>query len=476
MHRIIHTGVLLVLIAIRVLNAAAADEPMQFGFAKVDITPAKPMRLSGYGNRAKPYEGIDEALFVRVVVFRQGGGPIHVLASVDNLGFTGVYTKKIHQRIEQQRPVDRSQIALCATHTHTAPYLVGCASNLFATPLTEAEHAAATQYAVKLADAIVAAVDTAIDDLKPGRMFLAEGKATFARNRRILKDGKWTGFGVNPDGPVDHALPAIKITDVNGRNVRGLIFNYACHCTTFGGEYNRVNGDWAGYAAKYLEASHPNAVALCTVGCGADSNPDRNSARAFELAQSQGRQIAREVDRITQREMSEVTAAVRSTFGYAGLPIDRPSLDELRQRASDRSPQVRRHAQNMLATHQRMGELPATYPMPIQVWRFGDQFTMVFLGGEVCADYALRTKRDFTDGPMWVTAYANDVFGYVSPEKMRDEGGYEVDGSMIYFNQPGRWSTGTEEIIFRRLRELYDDRLRAGLSSRPPYSLSRLRY
>ncbi len=59
-----------------------------------------------------------------------------------------------------------------------------------------------------------------------------------------------------------------------------------------------------------------------------------------------------------------------------------------------------------------------------------------------------------TKGPVWVTAYANDVFGYVASERVRSEGGYEVDTSMIYYLQPGRWSTGTEEVVMRRLHEL----------------------
>ncbi len=34
---------------------------------------------------------------------------------------------------------------------------------------------------------------------------------------------------------------------------------------------------------------------------------------------------------------------------------------------------------------------------------------------------------------------------------MRAEGGYEVDDSMIYYLQPGRWQAGTQELIERRI-------------------------
>ena len=72
----------------------------------------------------------------------------------------------------------------------------------------------------------------------------------------MIENGIWTGFGVNERGPVDHALPLIRITNASGEKTRGLLFNYACHCTTFGGDYNRMNGDWAGYAAQYLDEKH----------------------------------------------------------------------------------------------------------------------------------------------------------------------------------------------------------------------------
>ncbi len=88
------------------------------------------------------------------------------------------------------------------------------------------------------------------------------------------------------------------------------------------------------------------------------------------------------------------------------------------------------------------------------MWRFGDQLTMVFLGGEVVVDYALRLKKELGSGPVWVSGYCNDLFAYVASERVRREGGYEVDGSMIYYNQPGPWAEGTEELLVRRILEL----------------------
>ncbi len=450
---------------------AAADDgeaPFRCGVAKIDITPDTPVRLSGYGNRAQPYEGVDERLFARAVALQSGEGPPMVLVSVDTIGFPGVLTTEIHKAVEELHGLPRANLAVTFTHSHTAPHIGRGLSNLFSTPLSDDERSATEAYTDLVRDRVIEAVNGALESLEPARLHYAEGAAHFAVNRRVLQDGVWTGFGINAQGPVDHSLPVLKVTGANDELV-AVLFNYACHCTTFGGDYNRVNGDWAGYAASYIEEAHEGAVALSTIGCGADANPERDSARALQIAQAQGREISDEVARLLSGEMTEITEPVRATYGFAGLPIDRPSVDELRGRLNDNSPQVRRHAEHMLEVHERMGRLPETYPMPIQVWRFADQFAMVFLGGEVCVDYAFRIKEelggDDADAealPVWVTAYANDVFGYVAPERMRSEGGYEVDFSMIYYLQPGRWSSGTEDVILRRVHELYDDQIPQG--------------
>ena len=446
-----------ILVLIASTTGLAAAETMQFGFAKVDITPTEPVRLSGYGNRDKPHEGVDESLFARAMAIRHGQGKIHLLISIDTIGIPAKHSREIHRRLEEKHQITRAQLALCSTHSHTAPHLdLVNMINLYAVPLNEQEKAATQRYGESLMAAVVDAADQAIQDLQPGKLFTAEGEATFAANRRVIKDGV-VRMQPNPDGSVDHSVPILKITDLDGKSVRGLVFNYACHCTTFTGEHNRVNGDWAGYASKYLEEAHPEAIALCTIGCGADANPRRATGRDLIVAQLQGRELADEVEQLQSELMTPITSNLRSSFSYAGLPADCPPISEFKEKLNDRSPQVRRHAERMIATHKERGRLPESYPMPIQVWRFGDQLTMIFLGGEVCSEYALRAKQEITQGAVWVTAYANDVFGYVAPESMQSEGGYEVDFSMVFYNQPGRWSSGTEEIIFDEIKLLYNN-------------------
>ena len=101
------------------------------------------------------------------------------------------------------------------------------------------------------------------------------------------------------------------------------------------------------------------------------------------------------------------------------------------------------------------GSIVAVRPSSVQAWRLGDQVTWVALGGEVVVDYALRLKKELK-GPraVWVTAYANDVMGYVGSRRVLKEGGYEADSSTIYYGLPTRWAAAVEERIVGKVREV----------------------
>ena len=99
----------------------------------------------------------------------------------------------------------------------------------------------------------------ALADRGPALLALARGGSVgFAANQRVLKDGGWVAFGVNPHGPVDHSLPVLCVTDPDGK-VWAVLAGFACHCTTLGGEFNKVCGDWAGYFYEAIEHDHPGA-------------------------------------------------------------------------------------------------------------------------------------------------------------------------------------------------------------------------
>ena len=99
-----------------------------------------------------------------------------------------------------------------------------------------------------------------------------------------------------------------------------------------------------------------------------------------------------------------------------------------------------------------------SYVYPIQVVSFGDDLLMVALAGEVVVDYSIniKAKHNKPDRPLWVSAYANDVFGYVPSTRVLREGGYEGGESFYYSNFPTPLANDTERIIMDEVRRMID--------------------
>ena len=234
----------------------AADTPWQAGFARVDATPRNRCEWPATEVAIGPARVSTRHCMCGPPCLKHGQDPPHVLISVDTIGLPGSLVAELTQQIEQRHDLSRQRIVVACTHTHCAPDLVSELSNIFSVDLTESEIAAGKRYRKRLTEAILAAVEQALNSMAPAQLAVGVGKTDFAANRRVLKDGRWTGFGIQPDGPVDHSVPVLKICDADGK-VRGVVFNYACHCTTLDGDYYRINADWAGYAAADLEAAYP---------------------------------------------------------------------------------------------------------------------------------------------------------------------------------------------------------------------------
>ncbi|PYK58381.1 MAG: hypothetical protein DME21_15780, partial [Verrucomicrobia bacterium] len=63
-------------------------------------------------------------------------------------------------------------------------------------------------------------------------------------------------------------------------------------------------------------------------------------------------------------------------------------------------------------------------------------------------------KREFDPDRLWVTAYANDVPCYIPSRRILQEGGYEAETSLWYYDRPARLAPAVEDIIVAAVHEL----------------------
>jgi hypothetical protein len=400
-------------------HQAQPDRGVRVGVATIDITPDEPIRLTGYGNRSAPTTEIRQRLHAKALAFHDARGRPAVLITSDLIGIPRHVSEEITRRLAPAGVI-REQLAVSATHTHTGPALAGMLPLIFGAPMPPEHQAVSDRYTRLLTDKLERVARDALADLRPARISWNEGRATFAANRRVLKNGKWTAFGVNPDGPVDHDLPLLAVHGLDGR-LRAVLVSYACHATTLEGKDNFVHGDWPGAAQALIEARHPGTIAMVAIGAGADANPHPRGGGIPDV-ERHAREVTAEVDRLLSLPLRPVTSAPHGQFRSIELTFS--------------------------------GMPSRSTPYPIQVWAFADDLAMVFLAGEVVADYALRLKRELDDSRLWVNAYSNDVSFYVASRRMIPEGGYEVDRSMVYYGQPAPLAAETEDTIVGTVLDL----------------------
>ena len=422
------------------------------GVAKVDVTPDYPVRLPGYASRKTESEGVLQPLWAKALAIGndEGDGPA-VMLTIDNCGVPENVTEEVAARLKAKAGIKRERVVICSTHTHTAPWLQGFLPLHYLEPIPPDHQERIRRYTQQATDWLVQAALQAISSRTPGRLAWTQGQAGFAMNRRVMKDGKCVGMAPTPDGPVDHSLPMLRVTDASGK-VLAVIANYACHCTTMSG--NRIHGDWAGCAQQYVEKEHPGVIAMISIGCGADANPEPRSN--IEATEQHGRAVADEVNRLLTGPFTPLNEPPITRLRRIELPFGTlPTEEEFAKRvAAGQAPKASSHAKRlgfnaqwMLEHIRRDGKVPAKLDYHVTTWAFGRDLAMVFLPGEVVVDYTLRLKRELDADRLWVTAYANDVPCYIPSKRVLKEGGYEADSSMISYARPTRFTPVVEDRI-----------------------------
>ena len=103
------------------------------GCAKVEITPAKPMVMGGYGNRLDKSKGTHDPLFARAI-YLYDGTQSALIVVCDLVAVGDDLTEILRTELLQKAGVDKANIMISATHTHPGPAAVGNFSDPAYTP------------------------------------------------------------------------------------------------------------------------------------------------------------------------------------------------------------------------------------------------------------------------------------------------------------------------------------------------------
>lgn len=423
---------LLALACILVVSLAPAQQPAvksvapqipatwKAGSAAVVVTPEKNLFMAGYASRKTPAEGKVQDLFAKALALEDEQGGRVVIVTLDLIGVPKPLRQYVAEQAEKKFHLPPANLLINASHTHSGPGLRTTApteKELEARPLAKDAY----EYTLALQDKIVAVIGDALAHLEPARLTWNRARCGFAMNRRrdysLPPEDPNSKLAPNPNGPVDHEVPALRVEAPNGE-LRAVLFGYACHNTCLG--FFHYCGDYAGYAQEYLQANRPGFTAHFLMGCGGDQNPyPRRSGVVpgvsdLELTQQHGRSLANAVEMALTVNPRGIQGPIRAA--YEELPLD----------------------------YAKAGKEP--HPYPVQVIRLGKDLVIAAIGSEATVDYSLRLKRELNDGAaVWVAGYSNDYCGYIPSLRVLKEGGYEAAAG---------WAETVEEKIIGKVHEL----------------------
>jgi len=383
-------------------SQAREGNMLKAGVAKVDITPDKPVKMSGYASRRDLSSSVHDPLSARVVVFENDGQAL-VLVSTDLIGFYEGTAERLRQAIFKEFDLRPSRLFLSAIHTHSAPTL---------TRNTEKGHPNNVAYTSQLQTKLIDVIRQASDDTAPVKIAMGAGSCPVGTNRRELRvrpSGESSiVLGRNPYGPTDKEVLVMNVAGSDGR-LRAVLFDYATHATCLGPKNYAISGDVLGLAEQFVEkVTGPDVVAPAFAGASGDIDPWFRVLPEFNTDSGWipepvllGTFLGEEVVHVSRRaEVSDSEGQIKTAFATLQLP--------------------RKRSEGFAAGSSRA--------MNVTVARVGD-IAFVGLGGEIFSEIGMAIKAGSPCKHTFVITHCNGAAGYLAPKALHVEGGYEIRSS-----------------------------------------------
>lgn len=387
------------------LKSKENEDILRAGTAKIDITPEKPVKMAGYAARKALSDGVHDPLSARVVVFENNGKRL-VIVSTDLLGFYGGTAEPLRKAIMDEFKIEPSELFLCAIHTHAGPSL---------TIDKQKGHSNNLEYTQELKSKLIIVIREAFGNVVEVRTGIGVGYSPVGANRRELKINNAgvssIQLGRNPYGPTDKEVLVMKVSKPDGTVVAAL-FDYATHATCLGGRNLKISGDVIGLAEQFVEKIlGKGIIAPAFAGASGNIDPWFRVLPSFNDEPGWipepvllGTMLGEEVVHVF-RDISKVSdgGEIKASFTTLELP-GKPRGEVAVKKDSP----------------------PAE--LNITAARVGD-IAFVGIGCEVLTEIGMAIKADSPYKHTFVITHCNGAAGYLVPENLHTEGGYEVRSS-----------------------------------------------
>ena len=360
------------------------------GASRVKITPEQDVPLAGTGFR-RYSTGVNDDLWARTVVISNNVDTV-VITSVDLWGIPYDDVRMLKSQINDMFGIPEDYIFICATHTHSAPDIIGFFGGTFDSYIR-------MKYIGMLREKIIESVLDALKNMKEAQGYVAVGRVENMTVNRRRKGGE-----------VDNSLTVLQFSS-DDENIATVI-NFASHPTiTDAG--TKISADFPGFLCNKVE-EELGGVSIFLNGAQGDVEPlvQREGERAaiYGIAHEYGERLAECVVNILGSKTSLEEGRLRVYSGSLKIPLGNPNLKQMFTEGVVRRFTVR--VRNFLGVETEVSIVDLSGVLAIM------------LPGEIFARTGLELKSK-VQGNCIVVCPVNDMLGYFVPEDEYNERLYE---------------------------------------------------
>jgi hypothetical protein len=421
---------------------------MRFGLAREVITPTFRMNMDGYGTRfGKQFVGVHDDLYVKAIVLEDSRGRA-LWVTFDLLMHEFALNETLAEHARSRHGVPPENVVVSYTHTHAGPISRGYEPGQDV-----------PEYEAFLLDRARACIDRAMMNLEEGEMSYGAVEGDWNLNRRLAVDGVMHNRP-NFAGNKDRTLCFLVFRN-RGGEVRGLFLNFACHPVTLG-DTMWLSGEFPGRLCQVLESRLYGCTAAFFQGAGATTRPfvaagpnNRWKCCSFEEVDAIASAMAACVlNALVAGRTEPVALDLASRAFVVELETEAtPKVEYQAMHDRSRSAWERNRLAAILARYDSTGN---TVPLHAGVLRLSADLYVAWLCGEVCLEVKQQVEKVFPGKRLIFIGYC-DGTAYIPDDGLLDEGGYEVDGSIVEFLLKGRFKKG----INVRLHQGFGEALRS---------------
>lgn len=388
------------------------------GSSKVNITPALPIPMAGYGARdPKGADAIHDSSFVRTLVLKSGQNRVAIV-SADLLIIHPELAKAVYQSIGTHWKPE--EIYFCATHTHSGPggWAPGIVGELFA-----------GKYDPKvvefLAGRITRSIELAEIDLDTAAIAFGEMRVDDLVLNRLVKE----------KGIVD---PWFKSLWINKNEELGAILAYSAHATCFGQQHHELTGDYPAYLQNGILADSLLDFTVFTAGAVGSMGPVYDSLSDGQQANEMAAELAQQLKFYQMLAYYDWQQPTPQSFKI-NLDLPRPQF---------------KISQNLALRPWLFEWAFGNYPHHISGIKLG-QTLFLGLPGDFSGELAVQLYEHARSKGvnLVITSFNGDYTGYIIRDNWYDLPKYEARTMSWYGPDAGSYFS---EIVTRIIDELYE--------------------